>query len=138
MIDGFAKEHLHITEDLFHHIEKIDFEQCNDYFRFKSGGDGDNGEVLMDEIDDYFINAYKYRWHDLRKNPNDLPKDAEYVLVCWRGIKQNWYDVMFWDDDKKVFSLYGDHPVTSDERPVTFGDVIAWKYIEPLEVIEEL
>ena len=80
--------------------------------------------------------ADKYRWHDLRKNPDDLPKTAEHVLVCWRGIKQDWYDVMFWDSDRKVFSLYGDHPVMSDERPVTFGDVIAWKYIEPFEVTE--
>lgn len=28
-------------------------------------------------------NAAKYRWHDLRKNPDDLPEDYEYVITCY-------------------------------------------------------
>jgi hypothetical protein len=35
-------------------IEKIAFEEYGDYFGFKSGGDGDNGEILMYILDDYF------------------------------------------------------------------------------------
>ena len=31
----------------------LDFEN-EDYFCFKSGGDGDNGEILMDLFDYYF------------------------------------------------------------------------------------
>ena len=53
MIDGFAKEHLPQSRELFDHISKLDFES-GDYFCFKSGGDGDNGEVLMDYFDDFF------------------------------------------------------------------------------------
>lgn len=54
MIDGFAKEHLPQSRELFDHISKLDFEN-GDYFCFKRGGDGDNGEVLMDYFDDFFI-----------------------------------------------------------------------------------
>lgn len=40
--------------ELFKAIEKIDFEFGGDFFRWKSGGDGDNGEHLMYEMDIYF------------------------------------------------------------------------------------
>jgi len=40
--------------DLFKAIEDIDFCLCSDYFQWKSGGDGDNGESLMYEMDIYF------------------------------------------------------------------------------------
>ena len=53
MIDGFAKEHLKQSKELYDYIEKLDFEN-GDFFCFKSGGDGDNGEVLLDYFDDYF------------------------------------------------------------------------------------
>jgi len=45
---------------LFKSIETIDFELVGDYFRWKSGGDGDNGETLMYEMDIYFeLEDYK-------------------------------------------------------------------------------
>ena len=50
---GFAKDHKPQTEDLFKFISDLDFAN-GDYFCFKSGGDGDNGEMLMDLIDAYF------------------------------------------------------------------------------------
>ena len=40
--------------ELYKRIEQLDFEINNDYFRFKSGGDGDNGEILMYLLDTYF------------------------------------------------------------------------------------
>lgn len=40
--------------ELFKKIAKIDWEQCGDYFCWKSGGDGDNGETLMYELDIIF------------------------------------------------------------------------------------
>jgi len=42
------------SKALYKHIEALDFEQCGDYFGFKSGGDGDNGEHLMYLMDDYW------------------------------------------------------------------------------------
>jgi len=35
-------------------IMDIDSQFCNDYFCWKCGGDGDNGETLMYEMDIYF------------------------------------------------------------------------------------
>ncbi len=39
---------------LFKQIDQLDFEVNNDYFGWKSGGDGDNGEVLMYLLDMIF------------------------------------------------------------------------------------
>ena len=35
----------------------------------------------------------KEKWHDLRKNPNDLPKECENVLLCLCGIGTRHYSV---------------------------------------------
>ena len=40
--------------ELMKGLETIDFELCNDYFEWKVGGDGDNGETFMYEMDIYF------------------------------------------------------------------------------------
>ena len=50
---GFAKQHNPKSKELFEFISTLDFEN-GDYFCFKSGGDGDNGEILMDLFDCYF------------------------------------------------------------------------------------
>ena len=66
--------------------------------------------------------ADKYRWHDLRKNPDDLPRvingygESDYVLVktercgteiaCYSYIKKQW---------------------SID------GNIFAWRYIEPFK-----
>lgn len=63
-----AKDNNFITknrweEDIDHHpkslelmtfMEKHDFNDYGDYFCWKTGGDGDNGETLMYEMDAYF------------------------------------------------------------------------------------
>lgn len=40
--------------ELMSAIAKIDFLLCDDHFSWKIGGDGDNGEILMYEMDIYF------------------------------------------------------------------------------------
>jgi hypothetical protein len=40
--------------DLYNRIEQLDFEFQSDFFCWKSGGDGDNGEALMYLLDIYF------------------------------------------------------------------------------------
>jgi len=40
--------------ELFDSIAKLDLELNNDYFCWKSGGDGDNGETLMFLLDEHF------------------------------------------------------------------------------------
>ena len=41
---GFVKQHNPKSVELFEFISTLDFEN-GDYFCFKSGGDGDNGEI---------------------------------------------------------------------------------------------
>ena len=40
--------------ELMEAVSDIDFILCEDYFCWKTGGDGDNGESLMYEMDIYF------------------------------------------------------------------------------------
>lgn len=46
--------HHPLSELLVRAIADIDFEEFNDYFCWKVGGDGDNGETLLYELDVYF------------------------------------------------------------------------------------
>lgn len=55
MNDRFLNHtHLPESERIFYFLAKLDFEEAGDYFCWKYGGDGDNGEVLMNELDEYF------------------------------------------------------------------------------------
>ena len=49
-----GEPHHHKSVELFKALAKIDYELGGDYFGWKSGGDGDNGEHLMYELDIYF------------------------------------------------------------------------------------
>lgn len=51
---GFAGEHDPRSEELFRALAEIDFNQFGDFFCWKSGGDGDNGEIMMTQLDIYF------------------------------------------------------------------------------------
>jgi len=42
------------SKEIYKAIAKIDFEEGDDAFDFKSGGDGDNGEHLMYLLDLYY------------------------------------------------------------------------------------
>lgn len=42
-----GKEHHPLADKLARLIGEIDFYHCGDYFCFKFGGDGDNGEFLI-------------------------------------------------------------------------------------------
>jgi hypothetical protein len=47
-------EHDARSIEIFKGISEIDFKEGGDFFGFKSGGDGDNGEHLMYLLDEYF------------------------------------------------------------------------------------
>ena len=74
--------------------------------------------------------ADKYRWHDLRKNPDDLPEaigggdESEYVLVMIGTPEWNSWEQAYYHHDKKMWSTYDQN-------------VFAWRYIEPFEEEEE-
>jgi hypothetical protein len=50
---GFGKDHDPRSEKIYKFIDAVDFAN-GDGFCFTSGGDGDNGEMLMDLLDAYF------------------------------------------------------------------------------------
>ena len=71
--------------------------------------------------------ADKYRWHDLRKNPDDLPEAdeygcSEYVLVMI-GTPE-------WDNHEWA---YYNHNTRTWSTPFYEQNVFAWRYIEPFE-----
>ena len=70
--------------------------------------------------------ADKYRWHDLRKNPDDLPEaigggyESEYVLVMIGIPEWNHWEWAYYHHDKKLWSTYEQN-------------IFAWRYIEPFK-----
>ena len=69
--------------------------------------------------------ADKYRWHDLRKNPDDLPEadgnsESDYVLVMIGTPEWNSWEQAYYHHGKRLWSTYEQN-------------VFAWRYIEPFE-----
>ena len=70
--------------------------------------------------------ADKYKWHDLRKNPDDLPEaigngyESEYVLVMIGTPGWNNYEWAYYKHNHKEWSTYEQN-------------IFAWRYIEPFE-----
>ena len=69
--------------------------------------------------------ADKYRWHDLRKNPDDLPEadgnsESEYVLVMIGTPEWNSWEQAYYKYDDMMWSTYDQN-------------VFAWRYIEPFK-----
>ena len=83
----------------------------------------------MDDVKKALEKADKYRWHDLRKNPDDLPEadgnsESDYVLVMIGTPEWNSWEQAYYKHDKKLWSTYDQN-------------VFAWRYIEPFEEEEE-
>lgn len=51
---GDGVEHHPKSIELMNFLQAIDFNCYGDYFCWKSGGDGDNGETLMYQMDAFF------------------------------------------------------------------------------------
>ena len=69
--------------------------------------------------------ADKYRWHDLRKNPDDLPEadgnsESEYVLAMIGTPEWNSWEQAYYHHGKRMWSTYEQN-------------VFAWRYIEPFK-----
>lgn len=72
--------------------------------------------------------ANKYRWHDLKENPDDLPEanrwgESNYVLVK-ALIKVGCYAC---NDMRKAYYNHTQKKWSID------GNVLAWRYIEPFK-----
>ena len=78
-------------------------------------------KIVIDALE----KADKYRWHDLRKNPDDLPEadgnsESDYVLVMIGTPEWNSWEQAYYHHDKKLWSTYDQN-------------VFAWRYIEPFK-----
>lgn len=83
-------------------------------------------EMAVDALE----KADKYRWHDLRKNPDDLPEaigggcESDYVLVMIGTPEWNSWEQAYYHHGKQMWSTYEQN-------------VFAWRYIEPFEEEEQ-
>lgn len=83
---------------------------------------------VLDVVSYLFEEHNKYRWHDLRKNPDDLPGDSKDVLVTVKGgcVNRTWHVSCGWrNTTAKKASYYSDK------------SVLAWREIEEFESEEE-
>lgn len=91
--------HHPMSERLVRFIAKHDFNDYNDYFCWKIGGDGDNGETLMYQIDAFFemldktnfnpINMTNYTWPEKQQitvSPTGNNKQTGFILNETIGI----------------------------------------------------
>ena len=89
--------------------EKIDYIEVND-----------DGKKIYDSIDiqEAFLaglkTGRKEKWHDLRKNPHDLPKENQEVLVLFTLPDKSKNDIMLAEFENNDFNF------------VDLEDVIAW------------
>ena len=84
---------------------------------------------LADAIDKLkkYEKSDKYRWHDLRKDPKDLPnKDGMYLVCITYPAEEKAVGVAFYG------IMYGYKSEWNTLMP-NYGNVIAWKEIEPFE-----
>ena len=70
----------------------------------------------------YFATENGIQWHDLRKDPNDLPKDSRDYLICFRGGKH--YGIGFSNGMRLI--CYGSY----------YDEIIAWCEIPQFKEIE--
>lgn len=120
---------------------KYRHELVKDY-RDRHWGCGELRENI--ELCEHMKNAYealekidRYKWHDLCKNPEDLPNHLERIIFKTNesnefnnGYFSGEYDSfskVFFNDDKQRSVLLGGYNIS---------DVIAWKRIEPFEVTD--
>lgn len=82
---------------------------------------------VLNVVEWLFNKRNKYRWHDLRDNPNDLPEDNKQVLVSIKDgcIHRTWHDSHGWRNRNSKIRYYSDK------------SVLAWREIEEFESEEE-
>ena len=79
-------------------------------------------EMAVDALE----KADKYKWHDLRENPDDLPEgfeggyESEYVLVMIGTPEWNSWEQAYYHHGKRLWTTYEQN-------------VFAWRYIEPFK-----
>ena len=76
------------------------------------------------------MNTDRYRWHDLKENPKDLPKRDDHYLCKCEGFFTGYVVIQF-------TRYLDDEPLRWIEPWFCYAkDIVAWKEIEPYEVKE--
>lgn len=113
------------------HIKELRPKKCKMVNGKLQGGfpdhDSDTGKAI-DKAIEALEKADKYRWHDLKENPDDLPEanrwgESNYVLVK-ALIKVGCYAC---NDMRKAYYNHTQKKWSID------GNVLAWRYIEPFK-----
>lgn len=102
----------------------------------------DSLEIMLTAIE-ALDKVEKYKWHDLRKNPDDFPTSENWVEVKAK-MKCKW------DNNYRLFNLqmtykskimYGKPIGWGAGYPYDFNfetdEVVAWREIEPFEEVQE-
>ena len=98
-----------------------DFDSWYDRYKFN-----------MNALNDYETTNKKYKWHDLRKNPDDLPKfngkEIEVMFLTAHGF----YNIGYYGENGHYRDKYFRNSRDAYEGYDTHC-VVAWREIEPLE-----
>lgn len=101
-------------------------QRCNSEMTLK---DNEAIEILNDIVHDD-----KYAWHDLRKNPNDVPEIGEKVLTTG---KNHGYEVQIFHKHHVYTDSEGKVSWSWKWKHNTVKSPIAWKHIQPFEEVAE-
>lgn len=97
---------------------------------------GDTILVDVEELTSAVDYLERYRWHDLRKNPNDLPNgDWDKKILC---VVRS--PIRFYERYHICHYVRGEFIGFYEHKKVDSGifqTVTAWRYIEPFEEVEE-
>lgn len=98
----------------------------------------DMADEFFDSVETLIKKEIKYEWHNLLKNPDDLPNDNDF---------KKDYVIIFDNNNKCVSRFYGrgescqgyyEYPKGVWEAHQYYdGDVIAWKEIEEFDEVTE-
>lgn len=107
----------------YHYDEEVD------YYVYDDTSKVDELLQLNKIVSKALEKADKYRWHDLRKNPDDLPEadgnsESDYVLVMIGTPEWNSWEQAYYHHGKRLWSTYEQN-------------VFAWRYIEPFKEEED-
>ena len=104
----------------------------------------DTKQKILEEMEEFEISIKaiekqnKYRWHDLRKNPRDLPEDGETVEVVYEYYDFDAEaDLPKYGHSRYYHDIYGTEFWGGDAFNGLQLNVIAWRYIEPIEEEDE-
>lgn len=94
------------------------------------------GELICDEPQGYVFktaiealeNVDKYKWHDLRKNPNDLPIYEKPYWCVIETVGKTLYDSKI----KREYTVLGRYQILNLKE-----FVIAWREIDRFEEVTE-